>query len=217
MKSMLSLLTLCCAAFVAHAEDYDWGKVSLDFQKVTVGALVQKFAVQNPELLVVYEDEAYTKSSIWLRAKDTPWKDILTLACCMNTLHWERVGDTIIIQRGDMKFLKGSLIVDERHKPLSDEKVTVDFPDEEIVQIIGNLATIYDLNVAISDHGVAGRTSIKLQDVDYLQIFEVVLEPIQAHAIFKDGIYVIDNAAYLCCPPCFSSYKASTVTNSGPQ
>lgn len=59
----------------------------------------------------------------------------------------------------------------------SDDTISVDFPDEEVRTIIRNVAELYDLNVVIPDT-LQGRTSIKLRNVTWRQVFEVVLEPL---------------------------------------
>ncbi len=57
------------------------------------------------------------------------------------------------------------------------ETISVDFPDEEIRIIIRNVAELYDLNVVIPDT-LVGSTSLKLRNVSWRQVFDVVLEPI---------------------------------------
>jgi len=58
-----------------------------------------------------------------------------------------------------------------------DETISVDFPDEEVRIIIRNVADLYDLNVVIPDT-LVGNTTIKLRNVTWRQVFEVVLEPL---------------------------------------
>ncbi|MGJ3241589.1 MAG: secretin N-terminal domain-containing protein [Opitutales bacterium] len=58
-----------------------------------------------------------------------------------------------------------------------DETISVDFPEEDIRTILRNVADLYDLNLVIPDT-LAGSTSIKLRNVTWRQVFEVVLEPI---------------------------------------
>jgi len=60
----------------------------------------------------------------------------------------------------------------------SEDTISVDFPDEEVRTIIRNVAELYDLNVVIPDT-LQGRTSIKLRNVTWRQVFEVVLEPLR--------------------------------------
>ncbi|MGF1450197.1 MAG: type II secretion system protein GspD [Opitutales bacterium] len=52
----------------------------------------------------------------------------------------------------------------------------VDFPDQEIRAIIRDVADLFDLNVVIPD-SLVGRTSLKLREVTWRQVFQVVLEP----------------------------------------
>lgn len=58
-----------------------------------------------------------------------------------------------------------------------DDTISVDFPDEEVRTIIRNVADLYDLNVVIPDT-LVGSTSVKLRNVTWRQVFEVVLEPL---------------------------------------
>lgn len=62
---------------------------------------------------------------------------------------------------------------------LSDKRdlISVDFPNEEVRTIIRNVAELFELNVVIPDT-LVGRTSIKLRDVTWRQIFEEVLTPL---------------------------------------
>ena len=59
----------------------------------------------------------------------------------------------------------------------SDETITIDFPDEEIRSVLRNVADLYELNLVIPDT-LVGRTSVKLRDVTWEQVFEVVLAPV---------------------------------------
>lgn len=57
------------------------------------------------------------------------------------------------------------------------DTLSVDFPDEDIRNILRNVADLFELNVVIPDT-LQGRTSIKLRDVTWRQIFQVVLTPV---------------------------------------
>jgi len=57
------------------------------------------------------------------------------------------------------------------------DTLSVDFPDEEIRNILRNVADLFELNLVIPDT-LQGNTSIKLRDVTWAQIFEVVLGPV---------------------------------------
>lgn len=58
-----------------------------------------------------------------------------------------------------------------------EETISVDFPDEEVRTIILNVAELFDLNVVIPD-GLVGRTSIKLHNITWRDVYDVVLEPL---------------------------------------
>ena len=58
-----------------------------------------------------------------------------------------------------------------------EETISVDFPDEEVRTILRNVADLFDLNVVIPDT-LQGRTSVKLRNITWRQVFEVALEPL---------------------------------------
>jgi type IV pilus assembly protein PilQ len=58
-----------------------------------------------------------------------------------------------------------------------EETISVDFPDEDIRTILRNVADLFDLNLVIPDT-LQGRTSVKLRNITWRQVFEVVLEPL---------------------------------------
>lgn len=55
--------------------------------------------------------------------------------------------------------------------------ISVDFPNEEIRTILRNVADLYMLNLVVPET-LQGTASIKLRDVNWRQIFSVVLEPV---------------------------------------
>ncbi|WP_415909838.1 type II secretion system protein GspD [Oleiharenicola sp. Vm1] len=56
------------------------------------------------------------------------------------------------------------------------DTLSVDFPDEDIKTILRNVADLFELNLVVPDT-LVGKTSIKLRDVTWRQIFETVLSP----------------------------------------
>jgi type IV pilus assembly protein PilQ len=73
------------------------------------------------------------------------------------------------------------------------DTLSVDFPDEEIRNILRNVAELFDLNIVIPDT-LQGKTSIKLHDVSWRQIFTVVLTPV-GYTFVEDGniIKIVSN------------------------
>ena len=59
----------------------------------------------------------------------------------------------------------------------SDGRLSVDFPDEDIRNILRNVADLFELNLIIPE-SLQGKTTIKLRNVTWRQIFEKVLTPI---------------------------------------
>ena len=62
---------------------------------------------------------------------------------------------------------------------LSEKKdlISVDFPNEEIRTILRNVADMFELNLVVPE-ALQGRTSIKLRNVTWRQIFREVLQPV---------------------------------------
>lgn len=57
------------------------------------------------------------------------------------------------------------------------DTLSVDFPDEDIKTILRNVADLFELNLVVPDT-LTGKASIKLRDVTWRQIFQVVLSPV---------------------------------------
>ncbi|HVU15718.1 MAG TPA: secretin N-terminal domain-containing protein [Candidatus Didemnitutus sp.] len=73
------------------------------------------------------------------------------------------------------------------------DTLSVDFPDEEIKTILRNVADLFELNLVVPDT-LTGKTSIKLRDVTWRQIFHVVLSP-AGYTYIEEGniIKVVSN------------------------
>jgi len=65
------------------------------------------------------------------------------------------------------------------------DTLSVDFPDEEIRNVLRNVADLFELNIVIPE-ALQGKTSIKLRDVSWRQIFQVVLQPV-GYTFVEDG------------------------------
>ncbi len=65
------------------------------------------------------------------------------------------------------------------------DTLSVDFPDEEIRTILRNVSDLFELNLVIPDT-LQGRTSLKLREVTWRQIFQVVLSPV-GYTFVEDG------------------------------
>jgi len=78
--------------------------------------------------------------------------------------------------------------------------ISVDFPDEDVRNIIRNVADLYELNVVIPDE-LIGSVSIKLRNVSWQQVFEVVLEPLQFTYVLDGNIIKIKSQDELALEP----------------
>lgn len=80
------------------------------------------------------------------------------------------------------------------------DTLSVDFPDEDIRTILRNVADLFELNLVIPD-ALQGKTSIKLHDVTWHQIFEVVLTPVGYTYVEEAGIIKVVSMASLAEEP----------------
>src|SRR5262245_31760637 len=73
------------------------------------------------------------------------------------------------------------------------DTLSVDFPDEDIRNILRNVADLFELNIIMPDT-LQGKTTIKLRDVTWRQIFESVLQPV-GYTYREDGniIKIVSN------------------------
>ncbi len=70
------------------------------------------------------------------------------------------------------------------------DTLSVDFPDTDIREILRNVADLFELNLVMPDT-LQGKASIKLRDVTWRQIFEVVLKQVGYTFVEKDNIVKI--------------------------
>ena len=85
-------------------------------------------------------------------------------------------------------------------KVTEEETISVDFPDEEVRTILRNVADLFDLNVVIPD-ALQGRTSVKLRNITWRQVFEVALEPLGFTYVEDRNIIRIKSIAELTTEP----------------
>jgi len=73
------------------------------------------------------------------------------------------------------------------------DTLSVDFPDEDIKTILRNVADLFELNLVVPET-LTGKTSIKLRDVTWRQIFQVVLSPV-GYTYIEEGniIKIVSN------------------------
>ncbi len=80
------------------------------------------------------------------------------------------------------------------------ETLSVDFPDEEIRTILRNIADLFELNLVVPDT-LQGRSSLKLRDVTWKQIFAVVLSPVGYTYVEEANIIKVVTAESLVAEP----------------
>ena len=71
-------------------------------------------------------------------------------------------------------------------QPGDSPRISVDFPNEEIVTILRNVADMYELNLVVPETLKGKRTSLKLRNVTWRQIFHEALAPV-GYTFFEDG------------------------------
>ena len=76
------------------------------------------------------------------------------------------------------------------------DTLSVDFPDEDIRNVLRNVADLFELNLVMPDT-LQGKTSIKLRDVTWRQIFTVVLKQVGYTFVEQDNIVKIVGIAEL--------------------
>ena len=82
----------------------------------------------------------------------------------------------------------------------SEETISVDFPDEDVRTILRNVADLFDLNVVIPD-SLQGRTSVKLRNITWRQVFEVVLKQLDYTYVEDRNIIEVISMAELTMEP----------------
>lgn len=80
------------------------------------------------------------------------------------------------------------------------DTLSVDFPDEDIRNILRNVADLFELNLVVPE-ALQGRTSIKLRDVSWRQIFQVVLTPVNYTYVVEGNIIKIVSIESLSMEP----------------
>ena len=95
-----------------------------------------------------------------------------------------------------------------------EETISVDFPDEEIRTIVSNVADLYDLNVVIPDT-LVGSMSLKLRNVTWRQVLEVVLEPVGYTFIEDRNIIKIKSRDDLLLEPVETTVIVVKFANAG--
>jgi type II secretory pathway component GspD/PulD (secretin) len=80
------------------------------------------------------------------------------------------------------------------------DTLSVDFPEEDVRNILRNVADLFELNLIIPE-ALQGKASIKLRDVSWRQIFQSVLGPIN-YTYIEEGniIKVVSNDSLLIEP-----------------
>jgi type II secretory pathway component GspD/PulD (secretin) len=80
------------------------------------------------------------------------------------------------------------------------DTLSVDFPDEDIRNILRNVADLFELNIIMPDT-LQGKTTIKLRDVTWRQIFQSVLQPVNFTYLEEGNIIKIVSAESLLQEP----------------
>jgi len=80
------------------------------------------------------------------------------------------------------------------------DKLSVDFPDEDVRTILRNVADLFELNLVVPDT-LQGKTSIKLRDVTWRQIFQVVLAPVGYTYVEEGNIITVVSQDQLMMEP----------------
>lgn len=79
-------------------------------------------------------------------------------------------------------------------------RVSVDFIDEDIKQVLRYISELYDLNIIIPT-SLVGKVTIRLKDVTWQALLEAVLTPLGCSYIEKNGIVQIGSAETMLQEP----------------
>lgn len=109
------------------------------------------------------------------------------------------VGTEIVLEMPN-RFSEEIVSIGEAEKTEEDETISVDFPDEEVRSILRTVADLYDLNIIIPET-LQGRTSIKLKNVTWKQVFEVILDPLGFTYVEDRNIIRIKSTEELTAEP----------------
>ena len=80
------------------------------------------------------------------------------------------------------------------------DTISVDFPQEDVRAIITSVADLYELNVVIPE-ALVGTVSLKLRNVTWQQVFNVVLEQFDFTYVEEDNIIKIKSLEELLAEP----------------
>ncbi|WP_269525610.1 type II secretion system protein GspD [Coraliomargarita parva] len=81
-----------------------------------------------------------------------------------------------------------------------EEKISVDFLEEDVRIILRNVADLFDLNLVIPET-LQGRSTVKLRNITWRQVFEVVLEPFGYTYVEDRNIILIKSIEELTTEP----------------
>ena len=105
------------------------------------------------------------------------------------------------IPTGDEVFRDLPSEPETRDEPVGEmDRISVDFPEEDVRSIIRSVADLYGLNVVIPET-LVGRVSIKLRDVTWQQVFSVVLEPLNFTYVIEGNIIKIRSRDEILAEP----------------
>lgn len=80
------------------------------------------------------------------------------------------------------------------------ETISVDFPDEDVREIVRSVADLYRLNVVIPA-ALSGRVTLRLRDVTWQQVFDVVLQPLNFTYVIDRNIIMIKSLDDIALEP----------------
>ena len=110
----------------------------------------------------------------------------LTAVLAQDAPALESQAQTAAMPADDQPVMEGTGVTAEKGK----ETLSVDFPNAEIRTILRNIADLFDLNLVIPE-ALEGRASLKLRDVTWKQIFDVLLPPQGYTYVTQDNIIKI--------------------------
>ena len=171
---------------------FDYQKsVTVDYADEDVRNIVRQVA-DHFELNIIVPDTLQAKAS--LKASSQTWREIFKTVLSPAGYTIFELGNIInIIPAGSAPAAAANQRARSRadaatpgpKKSTDKDTLSVDFPDENIRNIIQNVADLFALRVVMPDT-LRGKITIKLRDVTWRQIFQGVLEPV-GYTFIEDG------------------------------
>jgi TonB family protein len=145
------------------------GLISIDYEDADIRVILREVADQLGLNLAM---PASLQGRKTVKLRNVTWRQIYSVVL-------EGTGHTFLEEERIVRVAPGTVPLrpPTRDTSRDQETITVDFPDEDVRNILRNVADLYRLNLTMPDE-LRGKTTIKLRGVTWRQIFQTVLDPL---------------------------------------